>query len=92
MATLRVGPKQAGQDVGQDVEIKKKILLSFCETPRTRMEMQMRIGSLSRGTFRKTYLEPMLRDDYLMMTIPEKPNSKNQKYLAVANKVKNGLV
>ena len=95
VATLKVGPQKsgmnagqdtgqdAGQDAGQDVALKKRMLLSFCKIPRTRSEMQLHIGISSRGTFRKTYLEPMIRDNYLVMTIPEKPNSKYQKYLTV---------
>jgi len=87
VATLKVGPQKsgmnAGQDTGQDVALKKRMLLSFCKIPRTRSEMQLHIGISSRGTFRKTYLEPMIRDNYLVMTIPEKPNSKYQKYLTV---------
>jgi len=91
VATLKVGPKKSeirvgqdgGQDGGQDVAIKKRMLLSFCEIPRSRSEMQLHIEISSRGAFRRIYLEPMIRDNCLMMTIPEKPNSKYQRYLTI---------
>lgn len=94
IATLKVGPKNnileknkhkygEGHDGGHDGEGRKNQLLSFCKIPRTRAEMQLHIGITSKSSFRKFYLEPMLRDNSLIMTIPEKPKSKYQKYLTV---------
>lgn len=56
-------------------------LLEFCSVARTRDEMQEHIGIASREYFRKNILKPLLDAEQLKMTIPEKPKSKNQKYI-----------
>lgn len=68
------------QDAPQDVK-REKILLEFCETPRTRDEMQQLLELLDREYFRKTILKPLLDSGKLKMTIPDKPNSKHQRYV-----------
>ncbi|MDD3253045.1 MAG: ATP-binding protein [Lachnospiraceae bacterium] len=56
-------------------------LVAFCAEARTREEMQSFIGISNRSHFRKAYLNPLLESGKLKMTIPDKPNSKNQKYM-----------
>lgn len=56
-------------------------LLEFCSVARTRDEMQEHIGITSREYFRKNILKPLLEAEQLKMTIPDKPKSKNQKYI-----------
>jgi ATP-dependent DNA helicase RecG len=56
-------------------------LLIFCSTPKTRDEMQQFVGLSDRGYFRKTILKPLIESGKLNMTIPDKPNSSNQKYV-----------
>jgi ATP-dependent DNA helicase RecG len=56
-------------------------LLEFCKTPKTREEMQNHIGILSRDHFRRSILKPLLDSGVLQMTIPDKPNSRNQRYV-----------
>jgi predicted HTH transcriptional regulator len=59
-------------------------LLEFCSIPRTRDEIQQHLGFANRDYFRKNILNPLLESGHLRMTIPDKPNSKNQQYVAVA--------
>lgn len=56
------------------------LLLSFCQTPRSREEMMEFVGLRNRDHFHKKYLRPLLEQEKIEMTIPEKPQSKNQKY------------
>ena len=56
-------------------------LEAFCATARTREELQEFMGIKNRSYFRKAYLNPLLENGRLIMTIPDKPNSKNQKYI-----------
>lgn len=43
-------------------------------------EIMKRLGLSHRPTFRQNYLNPALSHGVIEMTIPEKPNSRNQKY------------
>ena len=43
-------------------------------------EIMERLGLSHRPTFRKNYLTPALEKKLIERTIPDKPNSKNQKY------------
>ena len=43
-------------------------------------EMMERLGLSHKPTFRKNYLNPALDHNLIEMTIPNKPNSRNQKY------------
>ena len=67
------------QDRAQDERIVN--LLEFCSEARTRQEMQEFIGITSREHFRKIILKPLLEAGKIKMTRPNKPNSKNQKYI-----------
>jgi hypothetical protein len=71
----------ATQDNMQDE--RTELLLEFCAEPRTRDEMQQFIGITNREHFRKAILKPLLESGQLKMTIPDKPNSRNQKYVRV---------
>ena len=67
------------QDTMQDERTER--LLDFCFEPRTRDEMQQFIEIANREHFRKMILKPLLDSGKLEMTIPDKPNSRNQKYM-----------
>jgi len=56
-------------------------LLEYCSIARTRDEMQQFLGLANREHFRKSILIPLLESGQLLMTIPDKPNSRNQKYI-----------
>jgi Fic family protein len=43
-------------------------------------EMMERLDLSHRPTFRKNYLNPALAQGVIEMTIPDKPNSRNQRY------------
>lgn len=43
-------------------------------------EIMVRLGLSHRPTFRKNYLNPALEQKLIERTIPDRPNSKNQKY------------
>lgn len=43
-------------------------------------EIMERLGLSHRPTFRKNYLNPALEQNLIERTIPDRPNSKNQKY------------
>ncbi|MDR1019790.1 MAG: hypothetical protein LBL73_03445 [Synergistaceae bacterium] len=67
------------QDSDQDTRLES--LLEFCAVPRTREKMQQYLGITNRGYFRTNIIKPLLASGKLLMTIPDKPNSRNQRYV-----------
>lgn len=55
-------------------------LLKAAHKPLSREELQAVADIKDREHFRKEYLKPLLFDGLLEMTIPDKPNSRLQKY------------
>ena len=49
-----------------------------------RIEIQRRLGSKYEDHFREAYLLPSLRMGLIEMTVPDKPNSRLQKYRLMA--------
>lgn len=73
--------EQDREQVGEQDEISR--LIDFCSIPRSRSEMMEFLGLSGRRSFSDHYLKPLLATGKLSMTIPDKPNSKNQKYVAI---------
>ncbi len=79
LAATQVTAQDNGQDTAQ-VERADKIL-DFCAEPKTRGEIQAFVGIAHREHFRTKILGPLLASGKLKMTIPDKPNSRNQRYV-----------
>jgi ATP-dependent DNA helicase RecG len=45
-----------------------------------RAELQELLSIKNRDYFRTDYLNPAISNGYIKLTIPDKPNSQNQKY------------
>jgi len=58
-------------------------ILSYCETPRSLKEILTFVGLRDREYFRKKLLYPLLEKGHLKRTIPDKPRSRFQRYVAV---------
>lgn len=71
-----------GASEGQGArKIEKSELLDFCSIPRSRAEIAEHFGAQV-GYISHSYLNPMVRDGALVMTLPEKPRSKFQRFVA----------
>ena len=56
-------------------------ILSFCATEsRANSEIIVCVGFKDRATFMKKFIKPMIVEGLLAMTVPDKPNSRLQKY------------
>ena len=53
------------------------------DIPYSANEIMSKLGLKSKETFRKNYMNPALKQGLVKMTIPDKPNSKNQRYIKV---------
>ena len=91
-ATAMVGPSIELASREQDKEQVKEQdkeqvtiqdLIQFCSVPRSRKEMQEFMGLVGRRNFSEKYIKPLLIAGKIEMTVPDKPNSRNQKYQKV---------
>lgn len=56
-------------------------ILAFCIEPHTKAEIAKYCGFKSIKSLSQHHLAPLLESGQLRMTIPDKPNSRNQKYV-----------
>lgn len=92
-ATATVGPVSGSTGLGGDgvtpqvttqvITERMTVLVEFCAVPRSKKEMMDYLGLANVNHFRKKYLIPLLEAGNIRMTIPDKPNSRNQKYVKV---------
>ena len=86
--TPQATPEATEQDAVQvtaQVERVKQIR-KFCRVPRSSQEIQYHIKIKDNEYFRKFILRPLLEENVLKPTIPDKPTSPNQKYYATQEK------
>lgn len=72
--------QDSDQVIDQDAFSVNQLLSILGEDTLSTVELMERLGLSHRPTFRKNYLNPALEKQLIERTIPEKPNSKNQKY------------
>lgn len=61
--------------------VKKLLDVMEYDIPYTSKALMERLGLKSREGFRRNYLHPAMEWNLIQMTIPDKPNSRNQRYL-----------
>lgn len=83
--TLPISVQDGTQSVPSVENIDKLII--FCIEARSFGEMLAFMGLTDRTKFRRKYIRPLLEAGILEQTIPEKPNSQNQKYRLTAKGV-----
>jgi ATP-dependent DNA helicase RecG len=59
-------------------------LMKHLKTPISRRELQLAMGLKNAENFRKSYLVPALNASLIEMTVPDKHNSRMQKYRLTA--------
>ena len=60
----------------------KETIIEFCREPRTRQEL-ITLSGLSRYQLMEKYIQPLIEQGIIAYTIPDKPKSKNQKFVTV---------
>lgn len=61
--------------------VKKMLSVMEYDIPYTALSIMDTLGLKSRETFRRNYMNPAIKLGFVQMTIPDKPNSKNQRYV-----------
>ena len=73
---------QIHEDEGRHSEyIKKLLAVMEYDTPYTAKALMQKLGLKSKETFRRNYLHPAEELNLIKMTIPDKPSSRNQRYV-----------
>ena len=86
-AFAAVGGQVTGEAAGEvagEVTGEVRKLVSVCRDAMTRKNLQESLLLRGEENFRKLYLVPALEAGYIEMTIPDKPNSRLQKYRLTA--------
>lgn len=73
-------PQDTPQDAPQDAPQDK--IWEYCGEPKSKHEIMKFFGYRDAKNFTQNYLNPLIQAGKLAMTIPDKPKSKNQKYVA----------
>ena len=73
------------QVTNQDSELStaSKKILDFCTTSKSKKELAAFCGFKDLKNFTLKHINPLLESGQLQMTIPDKPNSQNQRYITV---------
>ena len=75
---------QIGEDSEHLTEYLKRLLEAMeYDVPYTANAIMDKLGLKSKESFRKHYLHPALELNLVRMTIPDKPNSRNQRYVKI---------
>ena len=78
---VSVQVKEDNEDLSEYV--KKLLEVVEYDTPYTCKALMEKLGLKSREGFRRNYLHPAMDMGLVRMTIPDKPNSRNQRYVRV---------
>ncbi len=57
-------------------------IIEFCKDEKNIFEIMEKVGYKNRTRFRRDYIKPLVEEGLLKMTVPDKPTSKKQKYIA----------
>ena len=81
--TLPLVPASLGTSLGTGEQAgdQAERLLEFCETPRSKGEIQEHLGIRSERYARQELIKPLLEGGRLVQTIPDKPSSPNRRYV-----------
>lgn len=71
-------------NVGNDPGAMRGMILRYCREPRSAKDIAEHFG-YNMTYMRKTFIRPMVAQGALSMTMPSKPRSKYQRYLAASN-------
>ena len=75
-----------GEQVSEQVI---KEILKLCTKEKSLFEIMQHVKYQNRGYFKKKFLNPLIEKGLIVLTNPDSPNSPNQKYIAVKQRISN---
>ena len=68
-------------NIKKRVKPQEKDILNYCKEPRSLIEICDKFGFKDTRTFKKNYLNKLIDNGIIQMTIPDNPKNRNQKYI-----------
>ena len=65
----------------ENEELYEENIINFCTQPKSMKELMEHFNYKHRTYFVNTYIKPLFASNKLDLTIPDKPNSRKQKYI-----------
>ncbi len=73
--------KTKGSKLGSKLAVSEEKILELCRTEKSLKEITQYFGYKDVYKFKNKYINQLLKQNKLQMTIPDKPKSRNQKYV-----------
>lgn len=80
--TAKVKSSKLGSNKSSKLAVSEKQILELCKTAKSLKEIAQHFGYKDVYKFKNNYINPLLEQNKLQMTIPDKPKSRNQKYVS----------
>ena len=84
LEAIRDALKEIADDSSMDYSMYsaqvRKLMTALGNDTLSGSELMLRLNLKSRAAFRQNYLLPAIKDGLIEMTVPDKPNSRNQRY------------
>lgn len=79
--TEKMKSSKLGSKKSSKLAVSEKEILKICKTEKSLKEIMQYFGYKDLYKFKSNYINPLLEKERLQMTIPDKPKSRNQKYI-----------
>ena len=80
--TAKVKSSKLGSKKSSKLAVSEEQILELCKTEKSLKEIAQHFGYKDVYKFKNNYINSLLEQNKLQMTIPDKPKSKNQKYVS----------
>ena len=85
--TAKVKSSKLGSKKSSKLAVSEEQILELCETEKSLKEIAQHFGYKDVYKFKNNYINSLLEQNKIQMTIPDKPKSRNQKYVANSHKI-----
>ena len=85
--TAKVKSSKLGSKKSSKLAVSEEQILELCKTEKSLKEIAQHFGYKDVYKFKNNYIKSLLEQNKIQMTIPDKPKSRNQKYVANSHKI-----
>lgn len=82
----KIESSKLGSKKSSKLAVSEQQILELCKTEKSLKEITEYFGYKDVYKFKNNYINKLLQDNKLKMTIPDKPKSRNQKYVTILQK------